>query len=605
MKKNNKNIKNFIIALIILFIITAILSYIFIKTEERSYSKVTNPFSYEEMYSLIKRINKRNNLKNEISTDYALDSKNYSNTNIQVEGVDEADIVKTDGNYLYALSYENLYIIEANDGNLELISSIKHHENKDNSNSVFEEIYLQDDKLIAIKSKNIFDNKNHPMPEIDNSFDIMLWYGKSETSAVIFDISDKRKPKKLNELTQSGSYLSSRMIENNLYLVTNYYLYDKNYKSNEFDKYIPYTKGLEKETIPLDDIYIAPNPDTSQYIVVTGIDVNNSNNFISKKSVFGSGSNIYSSLENLFVADYDNIKEKDYYKSKTNVLKFSLNDGKVDFKKTKTINGTILNQFSMDEYNDTFRIVTTNYDYKISRDLNDSVSNWNENVKNNLYILDKELNIIGSIEDVAKGERVYSVRFDKEIVYFVTFKQVDPLFAVDLATPESPSIISELKIPGFSEYLHVYNEKYLFGLGKETDKDGKILGMKISMFNISDKKNIQEKYKLFLGEKYNFSEASYNHKAILISPERNLIAFPVCCNNYLIFSFNEKDGFVKIGEINFDNNYWISSSRGLYIKDYFYVFNRYDLNSYSISTFDKVKNLKLEEYPNNIYDKIK
>ncbi len=553
------------------------------------------------MYSLIKSMNK-NIFKDEMATnDMKTDSeKDYSDTNLQVLGVDEADIIKTDGNYIYALSYEKLHIIEANDGDLKLISSIKHHEVGDNSNSAFMEIYLKDDKLIAIKSINTYDY-NGVIPEIDMAIDIFPWYGKSDTAAVIFDISNKEKPKKINELSQSGNYISSRMVNDNLYLVTNYYLYDNNFKSTEAENYIPYTEIEEKEIFPIDDIYIAPNPESSQYIVITGINVNEPDDFISKKSVFGSGTTIYSSIENLYIADSDSVEENGYYKSKTNILKFSLNDGNVKLDDTGSVNGSILNQFSMDEYNDTFRIVTTSNDYKISYDKNTAVSDWNEDSKNNLYVLDNDLNVIGSIENLAKGERVYSVRFDEKIVYFVTFKQVDPLFAVDLTDPKKPVIISKLKIPGFSEYLHIYNEKYLFGLGKEADKEGKITGMKISMFDITDKKNIKEKYKLSLGDKCMWSEASYNHKAILVSTTRNLIAFQAC-NSYLIFSFDDETGFSKIGEIKFENDYWISNTRGLYIDKFFYIFNNYDLKSYNISSFKNIKSLKLEKYPERVYD---
>ncbi len=598
-----------ILFMVIIILVILSIFFLFFKTDLKEYSKIQNPENYKELYSLLKNLNRNNSF----DKDYGLDgieedssSNNnlidYSDTNIQVLGVQEADIIKTDGNYIYALSNEYLYIIKADKGNLKLVSSIKHREIADNSSSMFVEIYLKNNKLIAIENKYKYDS-NYSYPENDG-MEIFPIYGSSDTAVVIFDITDIANPKKENELIQSGGYLSSRMIDNYLYLVTNYSVYESEIKSSKTETYIPYTETEEKKLLEVDDIYIVPNPSSSQYLVVTGMNVNSSDDFTSKKSVFGSGSTIYSSKENLYVASYESVEEAGYYKSKTNILKFSLKEGKVDLKNTGVVNGSILNQFSMDEYSDTFRIVTTNYDYKIySNDFDNVVTNWNEDSKNNIYVLNEELKLIGKIENLAKGERVYSVRFDQEIAYFVTYEQVDPLFAVDLTNPKKPVIINELKIPGFSEYLHVYSEKYLFGLGKEASATGEVLGIKISMYDITDKTDIKEKYKLVLGSKYSWSEASYNHKAILVSPEKNIVAFPAD-SSYLVFSFDETDGFKKIGEIKYSNNYWFSGIRGLYINDYFYVFNTYDLRSYDISSFSNIKILELEDYPDYYYDKV-
>ena len=257
----------------------------------------------------------------------------------------------------------------------------------------------------------------------------------------------------------------------------------------------------------------------------------------------------------------------------------------------------------MDENGDYFRIVTTINRYSTvttQRDKTEPATDiaifpsQNE-TGNNLYVLDSQLKIVGKIEDMAKGERVYSVRFDGNIGYFVTFRQVDPLFAADLSNPKAPKILSELKIPGFSEYLHPYAKDRLFGLGKDADeKSGGVLGMKLSMFDVADKTKVSEKHKIVLDSRFMWSEASYNHKAILVAPEKNLIAFPAG-DKYLVFSYSESEGFVKKAEIGLGSSevYYYQGLRGLYIGEYLYVYSPTSISVYSMKDFTLVSTLNL------------
>ena len=193
--------------------------------------------------------------------------------------------------------------------------------------------------------------------------------------------------------------------------------------------------------------------------------------------------------------------------------------------------GTIVNQFSMDEYAGNFRIATTSGDMWAS----------GENTsKNNLYILGDALQEIGKIEGIAPGERIYSVRFMGKRAYMVTFRTVDPLFAIDVSDPTSPKVLGALKIPGYSDYLHPYDENHLIGFGKDTveveQKDSLgntistnafYLGMKVALFDVTDVENPKELHKLIIGDRGTGSELLYNHKALLFSREKNLLAFPV------------------------------------------------------------------------------
>lgn len=570
---------------------------------EKTNALVKNPKSYNELYRLMEGINKnQDNIAYQNPTgEKDSSTSGFSKTNVQVAGVDEADIVKTDGDYIYVLGLDYLYIVDANDKDMEVVSKIKSQETIDGVSSNFIEMYINDNKLIVIKGtyQNYLYDNMEKMPS--------FYYGGSqETSIAIYNIADKKDPVKINELSQSGSYISSRMINNYLYVTTNHYVYN-DLIENDYKTFVPSIKGEESKPIAINDILILPNPITNAYLTVTGIDINNSNDFKSSKAVFGSSSNIYANLDNLYIAGYGNEQINDTYVSKTSLIKFSMNNGMVELKATGSVNGNILNQFSMDEYDNHFRIVTTTSDFTIQKDgLDDTVTNNDTNLsKNNLFVLDTDLKVVSKLEGLAKGERIYSVRFDAEIAYFVTFKQVDPLFVVDISNPLEPTIISELKIPGFSEYLHVFDDKYLFGLGKEADADGKVTGLKISMFDIQNKSEVTEKYKLIIGDQNSWSESSYNHKSILISKDKNIIAFPV--NDYYVaYRFIDNVGFEKIGEINFDSGedmYFYGNIRGLYINDYLYVTNLSKILSLNLNTLEKGTTLDLfipEEIEKNI-----
>lgn len=539
-------------------------------------TKITTPHSYDELYSLLKRktFSSKNNLfKDEsfgaVSSASSI-KKEYSKTNVQVSGIDEADIVKTDGNYIYYLANDYLNIIEVKDDVMNIKSKIKATSQSNDSYSSYSEIYIYDNKLIVIKN-NDSNGIYRDMIRID-------YIENTETSAVIFDITDKSNPIKINELSQSGRYVSSRLIDNYLYLVTNHYIYGDIIRS-ETDTFVPRLRVESSKLMLPEDLLIVPQTEYNSYIILTGIDINNSNNHISSKAVLGASSNIYADINNIYVISnsYRNFSSNE----KTNILKFSMKNGKLNLDATGEVKGNILNQFSMDEYNGYFRIVTTHNDF--NRFIIDQIlrPDDTETTTNNLYILDSNLNKVGQIEGLAKGERIYSVRFDEDISYFVTFKQVDPLFVVDVSNPKEPIIKTELKIPGFSEYLHVYDDKYLFGLGKEADLDGRVTGLKISMFNIEDKTNVTENYKELVA-KNAWSEASHNHKAIIISKERNLIGFPLD-SKYVVYKFTDNVGFDKIIDIDFKANYY-GNSRGLYIDDYFYILNGNTIKTINLNT---------------------
>jgi inhibitor of cysteine peptidase len=562
----------------------------------------------------------------------------YSDTNLQVEGVQEADVIKTDGKYIYAISTEYLYIVKADNGNLTLVSKIKHLSQSKNGTASFFEMYVVGDKLVALKQTNQYvaydsllldgskeatapDNTGsgsvsgnegsgtEPSPGTDPGLipepapiDIMPIYqaDSGTVTAVIFDISDKSSPTIINQLSQKGSYVSSRMVDNNLYLVTNYTVYPNGIEKQDPTTYVPTTTvdGQKEVPVSVDDIYIAPNPDSDSYMTISGIDIQNSGDFVSTKAVLGSASNIYATLDHLYITNYDSVTEDGYYKDKTAIVKFGIKNGYVKKLDTGSVYGTIINQFSMDEYNGNFRIATTQSRYKeVSDGDTTGITTDQGGTSNGLFVLDENLDLIGQTKDLAKGEQIYSVRFDGNTGYVVTFKQTDPLFAIDLSNPANPKVLSALKIPGFSEYMQPFGDGLLFGLGKQTNENSSVTGLKLSMFDVSDKTSVFEIDKTVLTGNYTWSDASYNHKAILVSPKRGLIGF-ASYDSYFIYHYDKAKGFtllkqLKIGVDALKMGMNNGTVRGLYIDDVLYVFTGNAVISIDMGNYEKIQTLPL------------
>jgi inhibitor of cysteine peptidase len=562
-------------------------------------------------------------------------SGDYSDTNNQVAGVQEADIIKTDGKYIYACgntvqyySYYNnyskekvqaekgrVYILSADNGKLSLASAIMYRSEYDNKLFILKEILLYENTLVLIKEGYSI----HPS-EASNSIDkstFYYWiYRPQFTSVEIYDITDRANPVFKNELYQSGSYFSSRMIGSDLYIVTNHYVYNPN--EEDPSTYIPFCSAYDEEyLIPASCIFVPENVQSSQYIVITGTDINKPDNHKSSVATLGFSGTIYASEKNIYVAAHADRKNTntpttstdsetwtERYSDFTDIYRFSINDGIVNLAASSQIKGNLINQFAMDEYNDAFRVAVTVNEYamRFKRENGEKVqpSFYDTKRYNSLYILDMELNITGSVTDLAPNERIYSVRFDGEIGYVVTFRQTDPLFAIDLSNTTAPKVLSELKIPGFSTYMHPYGDGLLFGIGLDADENGRTTGLKMSMFDITDKVNVTEKSIYKLSSNTTYSEALYNHKAILIDAKKNIIGFPVSeynydysnKSNYKFYKYDNNE-FVEIGSILFNEKFDYSNLRGLYIGNYIYIYSQNQfVNSYDMNTFAQVDSYK-------------
>ena len=556
-------------------------------------------------------------------------SDDYSKTNLQVAGVDEADIVKTNGKYIFAIGNGTLSIVSADGANSKLLSQTKltteYSRPVTNGTKHFStypnDMYLAGDTLIVVRGKTVYTEPE--LGEYDGKelpyfgFNYKRWWGwydyEHQTEAVYYDVSDPSSPVLVNTFAQDGSYLSSRLADGVLYLITNHSVRsvdDSGIPELDPGVYVPcvyewnggeagtddrtFADDADPEKCPLEpsSIAIMPNVTSTQYLVVSGVSAA-TGDLIGSQSVLGGGSNVYMSRSNLYVSLYnysnnvtattrteDGIEVRRHEEGTvTEILRIALNGGNPELMATGTVPGEPINQFAMDEYDGTFRIVTQIWNYSYDEHVYPEnytgvyrSDNWKNENTNAVFVLDPDLNVIGEIRDLSKDERVYSVRFDGTVGYVVTFRQTDPLFAIDFSDPTHPEIRSALKIPGFSEYLHVFKDGLLFGLGYDADEaTGRTNGMKMSMFDVSDPYDVREIATLKLDS--NYSEALYNHKAILVDAEKNLIAFPAD-NGYAVYGYDAiAERFFRKGEISFSGGWWWGETRGLYSGDCFYVVN--------------------------------
>ncbi|MCL1970697.1 MAG: beta-propeller domain-containing protein [Candidatus Bathyarchaeota archaeon] len=438
----------------------------------------------------------------------------FSRTNIQVAGVDEADVVKTDGTYIYVVpSYPNIgvQIVNADPANPRVVGRIVF----DDSGYIIG-MYLSADgnKLAVLGSSGssivplIFGEPETGGSDesISDEKSEIYWY-TPQTFLYVYDVSNKANPVLTNNVTISGHYVNSRMVGNYIYLVTSEYAYTNDYaitlprvNVNEA------TKSIEPTSIYYTDI----QDKSFSYTIFNSINImNDSEPPTSTTILTGASSCMYVSTNNMYVTFNKH--------ESTELYRISFNGAKLTFKAQGTVPGYVLNQYSMDEYNNYFRIATT-----VSTGL------WNNRIDyNNIYVLNMNLDTVGKIENLANGERIYSARFTGDKAYLVTFEQIDPFFVLDLKNPTAPKVAGELKIPGVSNYLHPYNENYIIGLGQEDN------AVKLSLFDVTDMNNPIEiaKYLITEDDAWLYSEAQYEPKAFLFDLYRQLLVIPVTINH--------------------------------------------------------------------------
>jgi inhibitor of cysteine peptidase len=616
----------------------------------------------------------------ESDSSYGAGTTDFSMTNIQVEGVDEADIVKSDGKYLYVVSGGRVLIVDAYPPEgAKIVSEI-------NVSGYTSEIYVNGDRLVIFASGyRYYTGSSLKVAALD---EYAPWGGGYGSSIIVYDITDRAAPVVKRNITLDGSYYDSRMIDDYVYVIST--------KSvSSWDQIgIPnmIAGGVARPVCGCSDIYYFDVPDSSyQFTTVTSLDVKDDmKEPNSKVFLLGYSQSLYVSSSNIYITYQKRMSEKEllermitqvlipslpteiaarvseawnsdnFYQDKmemtstifmeymnslgpeqaaafqknveTRVLEFyqiiskemerssvhriSIANGDIQYGAGGSVPGTPLNQFSMDEYGGYFRIATTtggSWKYGIQ-----------SNSSNHVYVLDMSLNIVGRLEDLAEGESIYSTRFIGNRLYMVTFVRIDPLFVIDLSDPTQPKVLGELKIPGFSDYLHPYDENHIIGIGMDTENNewGGIIstsGIKVSLFDVTDVTRPVEMSKYTIGGRGSYSYALNDHKAFLFNKDKQLLVIPATINDVRfdgkgskyhdgsqVFRINLEEGVVFRGEVTHTDpkpenvtyyypRYDQSVKRSLYIGEALYTVSDSLLKISSLADLSEIKNITLQE----------
>ena len=510
------------------------------------------------------------------AVDSGVTASDYSDTNVREDGVGESDIVKTDGKNLYTMYNNRIEIVNIEKQNMEQAATIRLEKNQD-----IREIYIKDDQLVVVYTESYYGDETDSY-----SYRVV-------TTAEIYDVSNPDKPTSKGKVTQSGNYNTMRISGDYVYLLSDFDASIVNGR-DAIGEYVPSVQGKLVED---SNICMPQYVRGDTYTVVSSFTLKNPEEKVDSKAIFGCSGLVYVSKNNIYVCEsYYNSDDSDV--TQTCIRKISYKDGILKAVGQTKIDGTLNDSFSLDEYEGNLRLVTTvssNGDSGIMPlvlfgDSADSEIAKQEDT-NYLYILDEKLNELSKIEDIAKDEQVYSARFIGKTGYVVTYKQTDPLFSIDLSDPKNPQIIGELKIPGFSEYLHPYGDGLLLGIGMDVDDTGTTTnGVKLSMFDISNPEDVAEVQKYVMEDCYS-TNVTYEYKAAMIDVEKNLIGFVAYGENtkYYIFSYDES-GFQCLFEREMTS---YGNVRGLYVGEYFYLVSGNTVEKYELNGFKKVDDIVL------------
>ena len=452
-------------------------------------------------------------------------NKDYGTTNRQEKDVDEGDIIKTDGNYLYVVPADKniVSIVDVQSADMKEIAQISFEKNE-----FCKELYITGNTLVIVGySFEENEEKSDVKDDAVYSYSYYRYADGDNTFVKVYDITDRAAPRLVTEYSQQGEYRNSRMIGTKLYAISTYRvnIADKNYR----DYCIPETEinGV-CEKISADSISVIEESNSSTYAVISTLDVVNDAE-PECEAILGDCDELYATSKGLFISEtaYD----KESYEEITKIYRFEYTDKGVSFKCMGKVAGYINDQFSMSYDGEYFRIATTLNKTVIS---GDTVSMSTDNRVNNLYILNNNMHIVGKVEDLAKGETIRSVRFVGNMAYVVTFRQTDPLFVIDLTDPENPTVKGELKIPGFSEYLHPITENLLVGVGYDGNEFGTNGDCKVSLFDVSNPYEPKESSVLTVGggDAYCYSYLSVNHK-LYINLSDTEFAVPFSIDKYI------------------------------------------------------------------------
>jgi inhibitor of cysteine peptidase len=524
----------------------------------------------------------------------AMGDSSYSTTNVQVSGVDEQDIVKTNGDHIFVASYNGISIIAAYPPNeMELVSQLSISDvipfKTDDMSVHISGLYLADDRLVVLASVymgwwTMYEG------------DVFVGYPVDLQRAYVsvFDISDPSEPDIELSYGVSGYSLTSRMVGDVVYVISQAYVWGL-----DEGLCVPhFWDESESHPIEPDQIYYDPNSTTKDsFVSLLAMDIASAE-YSYMSVIAGYASTIYMSTDALYLTfqkwgghillvDSETVPE-DEDSTRTTIHKISTDGLSMLPVARGDVKGWLLNQFSMDEKDDMLRVTTT--------------TSWVE-PENGVYVLNSTLSVIGSIEGLAPTERIYSARFLGDTLYLVTFLQIDPLFVIDLSTPTSPKVLGELEVPGFSTYLHPVGDDHVLGIGRIGDH------VKLTLFDVSNPAFPVEKDTYIVSE-MSWTTASYDHKAVLFDLERELLVIPMTTYYYspvdgmmeytssaYVFSLTVEGGISLRGTVEHgDYVYYNGVERSLYIEDSLYTLSMTMLKANSLDDLSEEGSIVFDSY---------
>ncbi len=511
---------------------------------------------------------------------------NFSGTNVQVDGVDEADSVKYDGKYIYLATpvdyssgdpITNLKIIATNPASASATEVSVTPLDTEHWGNV-SEMYLVDNTqgttpyttglatirrswdFIAFTDKVVNDVSTDGKPlvvdDADKARTASIWPYQMDNGIdiTLYDVRTPTTPTKTWSLAIDGDLLGTRKIGNTLYVISSFvpHIATLDYAADTAEAKIANEKLIAQTSVekllpeysinngtpqPLNTANGCMIPATTEktdgsltLINITAINLA-TQQLVESVCVNGNAEGIYSSTNNLYLGGSDYNKWENW-QSFTVVHQFALTNGGVDYSATGSVEGVLswsAPSFRMDEHNNHLRILTTNYGETGEPD-------------HRLSVLKKvsgrsELEVVAQLpnknhpETIGKPrEDIFGVRFNGDKAFVVTFERKDPLYILDLANPLDPKIAGQLEIPGFSTYLHPIGDNYVFALGNETNDDGFATGVKVSLYDIRNPAAPTEISKHVFGSSYSWSDALYDHRALSFlsaSADQTRITLPI------------------------------------------------------------------------------
>ena len=532
-----------------------ILGVIFIpKTKDSNLVGTTQKSEYEQVFDTLMAGETELELYSTDGTKYSDVSTgepsetSETNTNVRTQGVDESDFVKTDGKYIYTITGKNfrtINISKVDQGKISYVNQL--------------DFSLSDEEFVTIDELYISDNKLYVIGECG-------FNNKSETKIAVYDVTQPKNIEKLFENKQSGNFMSSRLVDGYVYLFSNY-VSDRDLKSYLLEDKSCYVPKVNETFVGKGEIYFPQSQKATSQLVITGMSAS-SGAITAKADMLTNWSESYVSDDHIYVYDL--------YENETGITSFSYKDGIIKKIASAKVQGVIDDTFSVDEYEDCLRVLTT--------------VDLESTTYNNIYVLNDEMKQVGTLKYLAEDERIYSARFFGNIGYFVTYRETDPLFAVDFSDTSKPKLLGYLKIPGVSNYLHLWEDGKLLGLGSDDH------GMKLSMFDISNPKELKEISNKVIKDKWPDDYGS-QYKGVFVNNEKNCIGF-VVYNNYGDFymCYQYKNGkFTKrfYNVLPGWNGQVSGNYRSVSIDNYMYVVRpNVGIFSYNLSDNKKANELK-------------